>query len=308
MEQPGGGLRGDRELRGSVEELSQGARAGAVGRRDQAQLRALRRVLPVVQTEEGCQGRRRGAGESSGRRGAEAARREALMRARTAFVALPLAAAAPLLAGTMEVSLKLPVRARIDLEHRKTVGIAPFKVVSKEGEGRLAGHDVDIQKEFARYIDKLLKRESDLKHVDLGPIDFPTFDLALLSKNQDFWRAVGERSQADLLVAGSLDFGVQDRSGYRTEEYVSPFDGRTYYRQVLVEQTGYEYDIVLQVYDGKTGDQLYNDNFKDFKQSEEGQAADPLAGMFENLHSLEDRIVGVFAQRDVEATRVLFTD
>jgi hypothetical protein len=232
------------------------------------------------------------------------------MKSRSILAAmiLALAAAGPSSAGTVEVKLSLPVRARIDLQSRKTVGIAPFLVVSKEGEGRLAGHDVDIQKEFERYLDKLLKRESDLKHVDLGAVEFPTFDLALLSKNVDFWRALGERSQADLILAGSLDFDVQDRSGYRTEEYISPFDGRTYYRQVLIEQTGYEYDIVLQVYDGKTGEQLYSDNFKDFKQSDEGQAADPLAGMFENLHSLEDRIVGVFAQRDVEATRVLFTD
>lgn len=232
------------------------------------------------------------------------------MRSRSWFLSflIAAAAAAPVLGGATEVTLKLPVRARIDLQNKKTVGLAPFMVVSKEGEGRLAGHDVDIQKEFTRYLDKLLKRESDLKHVDLGPVQFPTFDLSLLSKNTDFWRALGERTQADLIVAGSLDFDVQDRSGYRTEEYVSPFDGRTYYRQVLVEQTGYEYDIVLQVYDGRTGEQLYNDNFKDFKQSEEGQAADPMAGMFENLHSLEDRIVGVFAQRDVEATRVLFTD
>jgi hypothetical protein len=217
-------------------------------------------------------------------------------------------AASPATAGVTEVTLNLPVRARIDLQGRRTVGIAPFLVVSNEGEGRLSGHDVDIQKEFERYLDKLIKRESDLKQVDLGQVDFPSFDLALLSKNQDFWRAVGERSQADLIVAGSLDFDVQDRSGYRTEEYVSPFDGRTYYRQVLVEQTGYEYDIVLQVYDGETGELLYSDNFKDFKQSDEGQAADPLAGMFENLHSLEDRIVGVFAQREIEATRVLYTE
>ena len=232
------------------------------------------------------------------------------MKSRSWFLSILIAAAAaaPVLGGATEVTLKLPVRARIDLQNKKTVGLAPFMVVSKEGEGRLAGHDLDIQKEFARYLDKLLKRESDLKHVDLGPVQFPTFDLSLLSKNTDFWRALGERTQADLIVASSLDFDVQDRSGYRTEEYVSPFDGRTYYRQVLVEQTGYEYDIVLQVYDGRTGEQLYNDNFKDFKQSEEGQAADPMAGMFENLHSLEDRIVGVFAQRDVEATRVLFTD
>jgi len=122
-----------------------------------------------------------------------------------------------------------------------------------------------------------------------------------------FWRAMGERTQADLLVAGSLDFDIQDKSGYRTEEYISPYDGRSYYRQVLVENTGFEYDIVLMVFDGRTGDVLYTDNFKDFKQFE-GERADPLRGMFENLVSLEDRILNVFTQKTVEATRVLLTD
>jgi hypothetical protein len=65
-------------------------------------------------------------------------------------------------------------------------------------------------------------------------------------------------------------------------------------------------DILMQVYDGKTGELLYTDNFKDF-QNFEAEQADPLAGMFENLYSLEDRIVGVFAQKEVEATRMLFT-
>ena len=124
--------------------------------------------------------------------------------------------------------------------------------------------------------------------------------------SSDFWRALGERTQADLLLAGGLDFDIQDRTGYRTEEYISPFNGRTYYRQVLVEQTGFEYDILMQVYDGKTGELIYTDNFKDF-QSLEGEDADPLRGMFENLLSLEDRIVGVFTQKEVEATRILFT-
>ena len=91
------------------------------------------------------------------------------------------------------------------------------------------------------------------------------------------------------------------------EEYVSPFDGRTYYRQVLVEQTGFEYDIVVRVFDGETGEQLYVDNFKDFK-SFEGERADPLAGMFENLYALEDRLLGIFVQKQVGATRVLLTE
>jgi hypothetical protein len=118
---------------------------------------------------------------------------------------------------------------------------------------------------------------------------------------------VGERTQADLVLAGSLDFDVQDQSGYRTEEYVSPFDGRTYYRQVLVEQTGFDFDIVMMVFDGTTGERLFLDNFKDFKQFD-AERADPLQGMFENLAALEDRIVNVFTQKSVEAVRVLLTD
>ena len=224
-----------------------------------------------------------------------------------AFALLALAGAGALQA-VVEVRLRLPVRARLDLQGRKTVAAAPFLVVSREGTGESPrGTAIDVQREFERYLIKVLRRETTLKVLESGPVDYPTFDLDLLAQNKDFWRALGERLQADLVLAGSLDFDVQDKSGYRTEEYVSPFDGRTYYRQVLVEQTGFDYDIVLMVFDGKTGERLYFDNFKDFKQFE-GEKADPLAGMFENLISLEDRIVGVFTQKTVEATRILMTD
>jgi hypothetical protein len=227
--------------------------------------------------------------------------------ARAALLVLLPLAAAPAWGAGLEVKLNLPVRARLDLAGRDTVALAPFLVVSREGEKKAQLRNIDVQREFERYLAKLLKRESDLTLIELGPLDYPTYDLELLARSSDFWRALGERSQADLILAGSIDFDVQDRTGYRTEEYVSPFDGRTYYRQVLVEQTGFEYDIVMQVYDGRTGELLYSDNFKDFKKFE-GERADPLVGMFENLYSLEDRIVGIFAQKEVEATRVLFTN
>lgn len=210
-------------------------------------------------------------------------------------------------AGTVDVRLKLPQRARLDLEGKETVTIAPFLVVSREGERSLSGRNIDVQKEFERYLSKVMRRESELTLVELGPVDFPTYDVDQLAKEEDFWRVLGERTQADLIVAGSLDFDVQDRTGYRTEPYVSPFNGQTYYRQVLVEQTGFEYDILMQVYDGGTGELVFSDNFKDF-QSYEGEDADPLQGMFENLYSLEDRILGLFTQKEVEASRTLFTD
>ena len=223
------------------------------------------------------------------------------------LIILPAGWSSSVDAGTTEVKLTLPVRARLDLTGRRTIAPVPFLMIDREGEGRMPGRDLDVRAEFERYLTKLLRRETDLKIIESGPLTFPTYDLDMLSRDRDFWRALGDRLQADLILAGSLDFDIQDRSGYRTEEYVSPFDGRTYRRQVLVEETGFEYDIVMQVYDGRTGELLYSDNFKDFKQYE-GESADPLVGMFQNLYAIEDRIVGIFAQQRVEATRVLFSD
>ena len=234
---------------------------------------------------------------------------EICRRVSRAVVAMTLLVlpASPAAAEQVEVRLSLPVRARIDLRDRKTVTVTPFLVLSQEGSQAIERRGVDVEKEFDRYIRRLIRRNTRLKILDSGPVDYPTFDLEDLSQDTEFWRYIGERTQADLVVSGSLDFDVQDRSGYRTEEYISPFDGRTYYRQVLVEDTGYEFDIVMQVFDGRTGERLYADNFKDFRQFE-AEKADPLAGMFENLYALEDRIAGIFTQKWVEARRVLFDE
>ena len=210
-------------------------------------------------------------------------------------------------AGEVEVQVRLPQRAKIDLEGKETVAVAPFLVITEEGEEGVADREVDVEREFGRFLEKVLRRQTDLRLVETGPVGFPTFDIDELIEAEEFWRDVGQRAQADLLVSGSLDFDVQDRSGYRTEEFVSPLNGRTYYRQVLVEQTGFEYDILLLVFDGGTGELLYRDNFKDF-QSFQTDEVDVIAGMFENLRALEDRIVGVFAQNEVAASRLLFTD
>ena len=224
-----------------------------------------------------------------------------------ALFALSLLAPMAAEAGSVDVRLRLPVRARLDLMGRSTVAVAPFLVLTEEEESSMERRGIDVQEEFEGYLRRLLKRQTDLKVIEAAAIDYPTYDLDELSANEDFWRVVGERTGADLILTGSLDFDIQDRSGYRTEPYVSPFDSRTYYRQVLVEQTGFEYDIVMQVFDGRTGESLYSDNFKDFKKFE-GESVDPLAGMFENLYALEDRIAGIFTQKSVETTRTLFTD
>ena len=92
-------------------------------------------------------------------------------------------------------------------------------------------------------------------------------------------------------MTGILDFDINDKSGYRTEEYTSPADGRTFYRQVLVESTGFVFDIDIVVFNGDTGEKVVEDNFRDFKEFDQ-RNYDELLGLFENLRSLETQLVG----------------
>jgi hypothetical protein len=234
-------------------------------------------------------------------------RTTAFAAASVALLALAAAVTAPPAVADVEVPLRLPQAAKLDLRGKDSVAVTPFLVVAQEGETQGPEQDVDVEGEFLRYLEKILRRETDLDVIEPGPVNYPTFDLEQLIENSRFWQDLAERLQVDLLVAGSLDFDIQDRTGYRTQEFTSPIDNRTYYRQVLVEQTGFEYDILMVVMDGATGRLLYRDNFKDFRSFPTGDV-DPVAGMFENLYSLEDRILSVFTQNEVETTRILFTN
>src|SRR5207244_8724500 len=110
------------------------------------------------------------------------------------------------------------------------------------------------------------------------------------------------KTGADNFVPGIVDFDVNDKSGYRTEEYTNPADGRTFYRQVLVETTGFVFDIDIAVFNADTGEKVLEDNFRDFKEFDQ-RNYDELLGLFENLRSLETQLVGIFVPQETSATR-----
>ena len=230
-------------------------------------------------------------------------------RALAALVAGAILAgvAAPALAGVDQVKLRLPLKPRLPLRGNERIALAPFIVVTdaeKAKDKRLA--NVDLQGEFHRFLKKQLEKKTKFDIV-LTPADLklPTQNLTELAKDREFWTAVGAQTTSEIVVSGSLEFKVEDRSGYKTEEYTSPIDGRTYYRQVYVEQTGFLFDIVFLVFDGRNGDKLLQDEFKDFRQLS-SRRADELQGLFENLFSLENQILNTFVARDREAERYIF--
>ena len=234
------------------------------------------------------------------------ARSRGLRTAAAAFLGVILAVS-PLLGGVSQVRLKLPLKPRLPLRGNEKIALAPFLVVTEADKSRDKRlQNVDLQGEFHRFLKKQVERKTKLEVVE-ADVKLPTQNLSELGRAAEFWKSVGTSTGAEILVSGSLEFRVEDRSGYKTEEYVSPINNQTYYRQVYVEQTGFVFDIVFLVFDGRTGEKILQDEFKDFRQTG-GRRSDELQGLFENLFSLENQILNLFVAREREADRYIFTD
>jgi len=209
---------------------------------------------------------------------------------------------------TREVKLKLPLRPKLAVTGREKVALAPFIVASKLSERKDAARykDLDLDAEFRRYLGKQMAKRTKMTIVTMpADVKLPTTNLKDLSEDVEFLKGVGAKTGADLLLSGIVDFKIEDKSGYRAEEYVSRIDGRTYYRQVLVESTGFTFEVTVLAFDARTGAKLLQETFKDTKEKSR-RSADELLGLFENLFSLENQLLGLFVIREREANRYVF--
>lgn len=198
------------------------------------------------------------------------------------------------------VTLDLPLPARLGVTERDTIAVVPFVAVNEEGQ---PSDESELQSELARYLRRTIERETGIKVV-IADATLPSYDLATLRDTGEFWQSVGERTGATLILAGAMDFDLEDRAGYVTRELTSEGDGRTYYAQELIERTGVALDLLLWVFDAESGRLLHSDNLKDFRAFR-SESVDPVTGLFANLTQLESRLVGVFARRSVRAERFL---
>ena len=215
----------------------------------------------------------------------------------------------PLLAfaGVTEVKLKLPTKPKLQINGDEKIAIAPFVIVANQERKNDRAAKVDVQREFQRYLKKQLGKSTKLHLVEAPQMRLPGTDMKALEADRDYWKQLGAKSGADYIITGIIDFDVNDKSGYKSEEYVSAADGRTYYRQVLVETTGFVFDIDLAVFNADSGEKVLEDNFRDFKEFDQ-RNYDELLGLFENLRSLETQLVGMFVPQETSATRYVFTE
>lgn len=206
----------------------------------------------------------------------------------------------------LEVKLKLPLKPKLQISGDEKIGVAPFVIAANGERKNDRAAKVDVQSEFHRYLRKQLSKSTKLRLVEVPPTRLPGNDMKSLDANRDYWKNLGAKTGADYIVSGIIDFDINDKSGYRTEEYTSPADGRTFYRQVLVETTGFVFDIDIAVFNADTGEKVLEENFRDFKEFDQ-RNYDEILGLFENLRSLETQLVGIFVPQETSTTRYVFT-
>jgi len=230
------------------------------------------------------------------------------MRKAVAFlfiVVLGVAAGAG--AATKELRINLWIEPDLKLDGLEKIYIGPVLIEQRAGS-KPSSTDLEASREFDDYLRKILRRKTRLDVLPvLEGLELPTDDPIELATMTQFWVDLGAATDADYIVMASIDVKVLDRAGYNTEEYVSPADGKTYFRQVLVEETGFNFDILLTVFDGDTGEQVLSEQITDFKERSDRKLRET-EDMFAELYNLDNRLLGVFVPRSVVAKRTLYTD
>lgn len=230
-----------------------------------------------------------------------------MRRAVTLLVVAVLGVAAGAGAASKELRINLWIEPDLQLDGSERIYIGPV-LVEQRGGSKQSSEDLEASREFDDYLRKILRRKTRLDVLPvLEGLELPTSDPIELATSKQFWIDLGAATDADYIVAASIDVKVLDRAGYNTEEYVSPTDGKTYFRQVLVEETGFNFDILLTVYDGDTGEQILSEQITDFKERSDRKLRET-EDMFAELYNLDNRLLGVFVPRSVVAKRTLYTD
>jgi hypothetical protein len=223
------------------------------------------------------------------------------------LLAIIMAVSAVSSAGTREIRIELHLKPEFPLDGSENVYVGPIMVEPREGEN-IQSVDMTAAREFEIFLRKILRRDARLhlvpKRNDLRP---PTTHLSALLGDEDFWTALGEETGAEFVIAASIDVKVLDRAGYTTEEYVSPQDGKTYFRQVMVEETGFSYDILLVVVDATSGEVAHREQITDFQPKNE-RKLEEYTDMFTDLYTLQNRLTGIFVPRAVQVKRAIFSN
>jgi len=209
------------------------------------------------------------------------------------------AAVVPSLAGAVEVQVKLPTPQKIDTTGMSRLLVGGFRVNDNP--------EVDIDREVNRSLRDLLRKNTKFEIIEADSLPLPEQSIEEAIRNAAYWKRLGARFNADIIVGGTVDFSSHDESGFMQEDVISELTGQRMRRSRWVERESFKLEMGLYFFRGSSGELLYEDHFTE-GAAFDGKSNDDLSVLNDLFERLGESVLGILTPRTRVETRYLFTE
>jgi hypothetical protein len=259
------------------------------------------------------------------------------VRASSLLVSAVAAAAAAGCVSFYEVTVETPIQAKLD--------VTPFSRVLVVGFLAGGTSDVDANLETVRLLRSQLRSKSPLKVIetdvlplldaarkaageaavagaatappaDAAPAESPApikdeqqlEPLEKIFADKEYWKKIGEEYQGPLIVTGTVMFMPHARSGYvqREQEVYDTFGRRRVVPvRTYMERKGFILKPKFVFIDGRTGETLYAETYREEILYSADQSTPALSSYFELMDRLVPSFLSALSSQTIKGTRVL---
>jgi len=213
---------------------------------------------------------------------------------------LLLLAASTVLAGPVEVAIQVPVKPRIDTTGFDSVLIMGFLTRTTEVE------KFDLNEETVKFLRSELKSRGSLKTLDPAEVPILEKDDPEIFKDTTYWQHVGGLFPGTLIVSGTVELKKERRSGFVTEEVISP-TGVPLRVQRYKEGMFYLLSLNLYFLDGAKGSVLLQEEFRE-EMLYDNPDQPALYGYYDLMDRIVPRFLGTIISQKYQETRYLLED
>jgi len=227
----------------------------------------------------------------------------------------------------LDIPIETPIQPKLD--------VRPFSRVFVAGFVSAGTDDVDGNLETVRLLRSQLRNKGALRVIDADALalrDLLTTDpdaaaaaapaqagsevsdemtFAAYEKifaDKDYWKKVGEEMQQPLIVTGTILFRPQQRSGFVQRERET-FDalGRRVVQpeRTYMERNGFILRPSFVFIDGRTGETLHTETFREEILYNANQTTPPLSSFFELMDRLLPSFLNTLSAQKVRGSRTL---
>ena len=204
-----------------------------------------------------------------------------------------------LMAGVVEVQVSLPTSQKIDTTGLNRLLVAGF---------RSGDHPtINLDEELIDLMRSMFRKRTGFEVLDIDPLPLPEQPMDEVIRNTAYWKRLGKRYNADLIIGGSIDFTTSDQSGFAEHDVISQITGQRIRQTVWVEREAFLLDLGLYFFRGASGELVYEDHYSE-QLMFPGKFQDPLSVLHGIVDDLEEPILGIVTSRRRVETRYLFTE